>query len=640
MNHARASMLDRTASVYVAALCSLLLGLFFTFVWAPHPWGWQGIDQYHQLASALARGETFATTDVPWGYAYFAACFYWLFGERVWLPVTAQVFLNAFAPIVLYRIVRPLTSQRVAVLASLITGVFSFNNVYASTQASDALCTVLFLLALFMLTRAMATGRLGLFAAAGLLAGVVPQFRPNLVLLPALFAVGYALYHRSIRHFVHMAVFSICVVAPLMPWIFRNYQLTGLFLPTSTHGGVQLWYGSLQVGPFLESRADNPRSIFESPSFHYTSLAGTPIEIEAREPRCSAWRQAAFTLHYWTDRDATVRTAAPRVKADDHLVFDVPGQATPTVVYYYFSARWDDGDAAHEQDTPLAGAATPFVYFVSDDHLGDLDRHGDLVDVFDLIRTVTVDGASVDPAIQDLARKLLPDPAPPSPVASIVRADRNVRVIFADESTWDIPLPVPRRLTDIEVRGTLAGALLSARRQTRAADQVRTSGPNCQLSDQPAVNAAFYRREPHMMRRYLALAADNINRDRLGFAAASAYRAVRLFIIRGTSDVHVAQQFSASGVAYTAGTILSATYFLVFLTGAWVAWRQRSALLWLLVPIVYVPLTICFVLTNMRYTVTMQPLMFVFVALAVVTVLRLDPPGGGRGTGEAAGASR
>ena len=46
----------------------------------------------------------------------------------------------------------------------------------------------------------------------------------------------------------------------------------------------------------------------------------------------------------------------------------------------------------------------------------------------------------------------------------------------------------------------------------------------------------------------------------------------------------------------------------------------------LLVPIVYVPLTICFVLTNMRYTITMQPLMFVFVAVALSAALRLDSP--------------
>ena len=41
-----------------------------------------------------------------------------------------------------------------------------------------------------------------------------------------------------------------------------------MFLPTSTHGGVQLWYGTLQVGPYLESRAHNPRSIFDSSPLH------------------------------------------------------------------------------------------------------------------------------------------------------------------------------------------------------------------------------------------------------------------------------------------------------------------------------------------------------------------------------------
>ena len=50
--------------------------------------------------------------------------------------------------------------------------------------------------------------------------------------------------------------------------------------------------------------------------------------------------------------------------------------------------------------------------------------------------------------------------------------------------------------------------------------------------------------------------------------------------------------------------------------------RRRSAALILLVPILYVPATICFVLTNMRYTITVQPLMFVFVATALLCRIR------------------
>jgi hypothetical protein len=121
------------------------------------------------------------------------------------------------------------------------------------------------------------------------------------------------------------------------------------------------------------------------------------------------------------------------------------------------------------------------------------------------------------------------------------------------------------------------------------------------------------------MSRYSALAFENIRRDPMAFILASAYRAVRLFVIRGSDDVAVTQQFSTAWLAYTAGTALSLIYLAAFGWGAIAAWRGRSRLVWLLAPIVYIPMTICFVLTNMRYTITVQPLMFAFVAMAILS---------------------
>jgi hypothetical protein len=146
----------------------------------------------------------------------------------------------------------------------------------------------------------------------------------------------------------------------------------------------------------------------------------------------------------------------------------------------------------------------------------------------------------------------------------------------------------------------------------------RPALPAC-LEGRVKLNDVFYRREIHNMRRYTALAMDNIRREPVAFLLASAYRAVRLFVIRPASSGSATYKFAGAGLVYTGGLLLSVTYFLVFLAGVAIAWRQRSPLLAFLVPIVYVPATICFVLTNQRYSVTVQPLMFAFIALAIVT---------------------
>lgn len=642
MRTAFGQWLDSNRAPIAGAAMSLALGLFFTFVWAPHPWGWQGIDAYHELARTLARGEQFPTTDVPWGYAYYAAAFYALFGERLWAPLLGQVIANAFVPILLYRLARPITDRRTAALAALIVGVFSFNTVYASTEASDAICTVLFLCALLEFSKGWRHQSLTAFALSGVLFGIVPQFRPNLVLLPAVMIAGYALWKRlSMPALKQAVVFSLMVAALQMPWIVRNYRLTGLILPTSTHGGVQLWYGTLQVGEYLESRAHNPRSHFESAAFDYSSLTTSTI-IQADYSSCFDGGGQP-QLVYWTDRDPVERTVA-RMSTPAHLVrFEIPPQPMTTAVYYYF--RESGGDPARAFTTPLDGRANPWVVFVADDHLGDLDRHDDVLDIFDIGRVMRHlawneplraaakldldhDGRVSDADLSAAVAAVLPATAPRE--APLFRSDASTaRLTFADGSTLGMPKTFGGAQTDFEVDGGTAGTIVSLRRTfTSIAHPPRRLLPGeCTFVDAVSVNRIFYRLEPHMMQRYLALASDNIRRDPAAFALASAYRAARLFVILGTDDRNTTQQFRGSGLAYTAGTALSALYLGVFVAGIVVAIRRRSAVLLLLVPIIYVPATICFVLTNMRYSVTVQPLMFVFVAMAMVAALKLRPAG-------------
>lgn len=632
---------DSPRTVAWASACSLALGLFFIYVWAPHPWGWQGIDAYHTLSRELADGKPFGTTDVPWGYAYFVAAFYVVFGQHAWIPLTAQVIANASVPLLLYLLVKPLADRRTAILAAVLIGVFSFNTVYASTQTSDAVCTVLFLAALLTLLHAERSARPVLLFGSAVLFGLTPQFRPNLVLFP--FVVALVLMWRgprSPRRVMHVTAFLAIVLMVQAPWIARNYRLTGFILPTSTHGGVQLWYGTLQVGPYLESRAYNPRSAFASAAFPYTMLATQPIVVSAMYVPCANRPGDAVALVYWTDRDRAPRRVTVSTLEGSRTVFQIPPQPLSTTVYYYLEESWpaDVDGPAQQFFNPKGGPANPYILFVTADHFGDIDSHDDILDVFDIVRLMRHlawqeappsaridfdgDGRWTEADLKAALLELMTEPENrPTPYTALTVGVDVVDLTLIDGSTMSVPRNFGGRQTDLLPNGRLAEVLVS--RWRTYSDITAARGPRaCVFAEVVEANNVFYRAEPHLMQRYMALALDNIGRQPVAFAAASAYRFVRLFVIRGNGDWATTQQFSMGWLAYRLGMVLSATYLLVFLWGTAVAWRQRSALLWLLVPIVYVPLTICFVLTNMRYTITVQPLMFAFIAVALLDGLR------------------
>jgi Dolichyl-phosphate-mannose-protein mannosyltransferase len=657
--------LDSPRIPLLAAAISLVIGLTFVFVWAPHPWGWHGIDLYHELARALARGEPFSTTDVPWGYAYFVAAFYWLFGERAWIPVTAQAVANAGIPLMMYPLVRAFASRRVAAIATLLIGAFSFNTVYASTESSDAICTVLFVGGLLCFARGyLGTHSLksfGAIALSGLIAGTVPQFRPNMLLLPAVMAAGYVVLSQRRRLAVaQMAVFLVCVAIALAPWVVRNYWLTGAILPTSTHGGVQLWYGTLQVGPYIESRAYNPRSVFEATPFDYTSMIDQSILVDAEQQSCAP-PGLTTELVYYTNRDAHPRSLQPVHQRDHVLRFEIPAQPEATTIHYHFVTQWSSPDASgvmmsHQQITLPDEESAPLVYFVSSQHLRDLDAAGDLIDVFDVVRLMRHvawgdalgptpgdwdgDGRTDERDITRAATLLVGRHATVErtfPSRPLDVSEGAVTLRFSDGSTLTVPRAFAGAITDLEIRGRHAGSLIPAHRPLRQSFESGALRTSHVLEASPAqapdgvdkcarigpvrINDVFYRQEPHLMRRYMALAFDNISRDPWAFAAASAYRMGRLFVMRGSDDVQTTQQFGGSRLVYLGGLTLSAIYLGLFVIGVGIAWRSRSALMVFVVPVVYVPLTICFVLTNMRYSLTVQPLMFIFIAVAIDALL-------------------
>src|SRR5262249_56489218 len=157
---------------------------------------------------------------------------------------------------------------------------------------------------------------------------------------------------------------------------------------------------------------------------------------------------------YWWDGDTTERRLEPVGNQGRQYTFEIPPPGRTAVLYYYFTTEWPPAFRRTMQTTPPAGRSAPFVYFVSQDHLGDLDVHGDLVDVFDVVRLARhaawgepvpfVDAlqragiASAPDAVAALLRPLLKEDAD-HVVAGIGRPASEVRFQFSARSAVDLP---------------------------------------------------------------------------------------------------------------------------------------------------------------------------------------------------------
>ena len=656
MKRAVARVLERRSTVYAACAASVALGLFFIFVWSPLPWGWKGIDLYSEIALELARGEPFPTLDRMWGYPYFLAFWYRVFGDRQWIPLIVQVLLNACIPLMLYHLVRRELGERVAVTSAILAGLFSFNTVYASTQASDSLCTVLVVATMLCLglgarpsNAERAPRRLAYFGAAGLLAGLAYQFRPNFLLFPAFFASVYLLIRpRSLVKIAQTVAFLALFVLAAAPWIIRNYRWSGLFVPTSTHGGVQLWSGTLQTGQYEHSWIYNPRAAFEDPTLDYTSIDELPLIVTARVVTCDSSSTPRVALVYWTNRDRTANRLDVNPAPDGGLTFTIPRQPSPTALYYYFELDGVMYGLRHRGRVPVEGALAPLMAVISRDHLRDLDVDGFVLDVSDIARLVRAlywseslppaGGLDVDgdgrvterdlrTAIAVLVHDRAAAPEALDEIVTIEPADTVVILHLRDGSAVSVPRQWSGKVTDLPLRTvgvkSMAALVVSRSRPfvglgsgvaERAADP-------CLTVTEAGVNRVPYRRLPHEMRRYTALALDNIRHDPAAYLKASARRALRVFVIEGSADIGTAYQFERAGTIYRIGRALSMVYFAVFVVGLGIALARRLQVILLIVPIAYVPITICFMLINARYSMTTQPFAFAFVALALVTAL-------------------
>jgi hypothetical protein len=113
-------------------------------------------------------------------------------------------------------------------------------------------------------------------------------------------------------------------------------------MPASAHGGIQWWYGSLQVGPFFTHWFDNPRDVFGQPVFPSARPDGRPLVASSLKPiggNCDGVVPQTVGVTYWTDRDPTRVSLPLRPWQEGGVHFEIPPQLDDTAIYYYYDAH-------------------------------------------------------------------------------------------------------------------------------------------------------------------------------------------------------------------------------------------------------------------------------------------------------------
>lgn len=221
--------------------------------------------EYHELAMRLAETGRFITAEGaptafrPPGYPALLALFYAILGPELWIGKLLNVALGAVISILTWLLVRGAAGERAGRLAGILVAVFPSMVGYTSLHASEIPSTAAMLASLWVASRAVrvlnersggeasANGPLAMTIGAARSGGwlaISCLIRPTIALFPCALALVMWAHVGWRRTIPWMLVFSLAMAPPFVAWGLRNSQKLGAFVPLSTNGGVNLYFGN------------------------------------------------------------------------------------------------------------------------------------------------------------------------------------------------------------------------------------------------------------------------------------------------------------------------------------------------------------------------------------------------------------
>ncbi|MBE0567663.1 MAG: glycosyltransferase family 39 protein [Krumholzibacteria bacterium] len=212
--------------------------------------GAAGLDSayYHGLAAAWAQGTAHPGVFFMGPlYPAFLSLVYRVVGAAPGVAVALNVVVGCTTAVVVFLIGRRLFDRRTGLLAAALVNLYGYALFLENHVLMAPLLALLLALLVLVLLRAVGGGRAWLFAAAGLLAGLLAAGRGT-YLLALVLAVAVVLLRRPGARtrggLARLALLAGGVLVAVLPVTIHNWRAGGGFVPLTTNGGINYAIGN------------------------------------------------------------------------------------------------------------------------------------------------------------------------------------------------------------------------------------------------------------------------------------------------------------------------------------------------------------------------------------------------------------
>lgn len=232
--------------------------------------------EYHKLANNLLKYHEFGyqkdeTTPLVWAYQEstlrtplypaFISLIYSIFGEKPWMVILVQIFLDTISCLLLFIIIRQMLNSNIAFYSALFYALDPFFIFWSNTLYSEILLVFFCVVALYYFSKTISINfnrnAIKYFIFFAFFLGLATLVKPILIYIPVVISINLLLLLRKDikKALKFITIFVFIFIVTISPWCIRNYILYNSF-SLSTSGRYNLLL--LDISPMEMERTGQP----------------------------------------------------------------------------------------------------------------------------------------------------------------------------------------------------------------------------------------------------------------------------------------------------------------------------------------------------------------------------------------------